>query len=209
MKRLSKLIISVAAVTVAYAAMALSVMATDTVTGKYNALTGDVTLGDVVSSGDQQTLLVLTEDASIVTTDIIAQLDQSASIKSFILDAGLTSGIYYIRMGGTTGTVQTGTLIISGGDVTTVTITVGDADLDGVVAANDVGYVLRCANAETTNKGSCGVEKTRADDNETVVIGDANLDGEVAANDVGYVLRYVNSEITRTGKCGNQIEVLE
>ena len=210
MKKLSKLIISVGAIAVASVSMALSAMAADTLTGTYDVESGVVTLTGVVSSGDQQTLLVLTEDASIVTADVIAQVDQAASITTFVLDSGITSGTYYIRMGGTDGTIQTGILTISGGgDVETVTIIVGDANLDGEVAANDVGYVLRYANAETTRIGNCGVEKTKADDNETVIVGDANLDGEVAANDVGYVLRYANAETTRIGNCGTQIEVLE
>ena len=210
MKKFTKIMLSVAAVTAVSTAMAISAMAEDTVTGAYTADTGVVTLDGVVSSGDQQTLLVLTEDAATVTESIIAQIDQDAAISQFVLPANIESGTYYIRIGGTDGTIQTGTLTIGsqGGDVETVTIIVGDANLDNTIDSSDVGYVLRYSNDLRTRIGKAGQEETKADDKSTVIVGDANLDNTIDSSDVGYVLRFSNDLRTRIGKAGTEIEVV-
>ena len=213
MKKFTKLMLAAAAVAAVSTAMAVSAMADDTVTGTYDATTGVVTLEGVVSSGDQQTLLVLTEDTDVTeeNTNIIAQIDQAGMIESFKLPQGLGTGTYYIRMGGTNGTIQTGTLTISGGggDVETVTIIIGDANLDGSVTALDVGNVLRYSNKYTTRIGHAGEVKVKASDNSNVIIGDANLDGSVTALDVGNVLRYSNKYTTRIGHAGETVEVIK
>lgn len=211
MKNLSKLIISIGAVAVASAALALSALAVDTVNGTYDPKTGVVTLDPFDSTGDQQTLLVLTEDVEAITSensDVIAQVDQDTSITSFVLEENLTSGTYYIRIGGTNGEIRTGTLTIGSG-VDTVTIKVGDANLDDLINASDVGYIMRCSNKYTTRIGNAGESRIKASDNSEVVIGDANLDGNINASDVGYVMRYSNKYTSRTGNSGEEIEVLK
>jgi len=209
MKKFTKFMLSVAAVTAVSATMAVAAMAADTVTGTYDPATGNVALDGVVSSGDQQTLLVLTEDADTVTEAIIAQIDQDASISSFVLPASLTEGTYYIRIGGTDGTIQKGTLTISGGgDVQSVTIIVGDANLDNTIDSSDVGYVLRYSNNLRTKIGKAGETKTKVDDSSTIIVGDANLDSTIDSSDVGYVLRYSNNLRTKIGKAGTEISVV-
>ena len=209
MKKFTKIMLSVAAVAAVSTAMAISAMAEgDTVTGTYAPETGVVTLDGVVSSGDQQTLLVLTENAATVTEGIIAQIDQDAAISQFVLPASIESGTYYIRIGGTDGTIQHGTLTIGGqgGEVETVTIIVGDANLDSNINASDVGYVLRYANKFTSRIGNAGEEKEKVDGTK-VIVGDANLDSNINASDVGYVLRYANKFTSRIGNAGETIEV--
>ena len=209
MKKFTKLMLSAATVAAVSATMAVAAMAADTVTGTYDPANGNVALDGVVSSGDQQTLLVLTEDAATVTEGIIAQIDQDASISKFVLPAGLTEGTYYIRIGGTDGTIQTGTLTISGGsDVETVTIKIGDANIDGNITSADVGYVLRYSNEYTTRIASAGQERTKADDKSAIKIGDANLDGNITSADVGYVLRYSNEYTSRIASAGQEISVI-
>ena len=159
MKKFTKFMLSVAAVTAVSATMAVAAMAADTVTGTYDPTTGNVALDGVVSSGDQQTLLVLTEDAETVTEAIIAQIDQDASISSFVLPASLTEGTYYIRIGGTDGTIQKGTLTISsGGGVETVKLIIGDTSGDGVLDSTDVGHLQRYSVGYTNRIGSAGQE---------------------------------------------------
>lgn len=207
MKNLSKLIISVCAVAVASATMALSAMADETIKGTYDPKTGVVTLDPFESTGDQQTLLVLTEDAETVTADKIAQVDQDDSITSFVLDEGLTEGTYYIRIGGTNGTIRTGTLVISGsGDYDTEEITIGDADLNGAINASDVGYILRFSNGYTDRIKFAGTTRENVN-GEEVIIGDADLNATINASDVGYVLRCSNGFTDRIKEAGKKIEV--
>lgn len=145
MKNFTKFMLSAAAITAVSAAMAVSAMAA--VGGSYDAATGKVTLTGVESSGDQQTLLVLTEDAATVTEGIIAQIDQDTAISEFVLPSGIESGTYYVRIGGTNGTIQTYTLTIGsgggGGESGQVTVLVGDIDGDGDVTSSDSVIALR------------------------------------------------------------------
>jgi len=150
MKKFTKIMLSVAAVTAVSTAMAISAMADDTVTGTYASETGVVTLDGVVSSGDQQTLLVLTEDAATVTESIIAQIDQDASISQFVLPANLESGTYYIRIGGTDGTIQTGTLTIGSQGGSTHEVLIGDVDQNGRVTSGDASLVLTLVAGKNT-----------------------------------------------------------
>ena len=153
MKKFTKIMLSVAAVTAVSTAMAISAMADDTVTGTYASETGVVTLDGVVSSGEQQTLLVLTEDAATVTESIIAQIDQDAAISQFVLPASIESGTYYIRIGGTDGTIQTGTLTIGGGSEpggSTHEVLIGDVDQNGRVTSGDASLVLTLVAGKNT-----------------------------------------------------------
>ncbi|MGN0183305.1 MAG: hypothetical protein ACI4DP_13000 [Candidatus Ornithomonoglobus sp.] len=213
MKRFSKLILSVAAVSAVSAAMAISAMAADTLSGTYNAETGEVTLTGAVATGASQTLLVLNNNADSVTADDIAQIDQvdeeGYTFTSFKLQSGLETGTYYIRIGGD-GSIQTGTLTIGGGTggVETVTLIVGDANLDGAADITDVGYILRAANFETSRISHVGEVFTKAADNSQVIVGDANLDGAADITDVGYILRAANFETSRISHVGESIEVI-
>ena len=157
MKKFTKLMLSVAAITAVSSAMAISAMAVDTITGNYDSDTGVVTLEGAPDFTGDKTLLVLTEDTTVTAENagaIIAQIDQDAEITTFQLATGIESGTYYIRMGGD-GSVYTGTLTIGstqpgdepgdepGGDVQTVTIMIGDIDKNSRVTIADVTALAR------------------------------------------------------------------
>ena len=211
MKKFTKIMLSVAAVTAVSTAMAISAMAEDTVTGTYAPETGVVTLDGVVSSGDQQTLLVLTEDAATVTEGIIAQIDQDAAISQFVLPANIESGTYYIRIGGTDGTIQTGTLTIGsqgGGDAETVTIIVGDVDAGGDIGGRDGVFLARYLADYTTNIGDAGVEKD-VPGGSKIIIGDVDAGGDIGGRDGVFLARYLADYTTNIGDAGKEAQVLK
>ena len=218
MKKFTKIMLSVAAVTAVSTAMAISAMAEDTVTGTYDNATGIVTLDGVVSSGAQQTLLVLNNDATTVTETDIAQIDQDESISQFVLPAGLADDgdpevTYYIRIGGSEGGIQTGTLVLNasgdepGGN--TVTMTIGDVNGDSEVGAGDALFIARYNATFTTSIGNVGKKYTKADNSGDYTIGDVNGDNEVGAGDALFVARYNATFTTSIGSVCQTIDVVE
>ena len=150
MKKLSKIMLSAAAAAVVTAAMAVTAMAADSITGTYDNETGVVTMEGVVGSGASQTLLVFKNAAEEITSNDIAyinQIDNSGTFSTFMLAAGLKSAAasesvtYYIKVGGTDGTVQTGTLTIAGDAPATVTIKIGDATGEGEINMIDIARI--------------------------------------------------------------------
>ena len=150
MKKLSKIMLSVAAASVVTAAMAVTAMAADTITGTYDNETGVVTMEDVIGSGASQTLLVLNNDAEDINSASIAyinQIDNSGTFPTFTLAAGLKPATaseavkYNIKVGGTDGSVQTGTLTIAGDAPATVTIIIGDVNGDGFADVDDINAI--------------------------------------------------------------------
>ncbi len=202
MKKLSKTIFSIAAVTAVSAVMAASAMA---MSASY--ADGVVTLTDVDATGDSQTLLVLSENADTVTEGIIKQIDQKDDGTKFgaVTVGDLVDGTYYVRVGGTDGTLQTAEFTVGtqGGEdpvVETIDIYIGDANLDNAIDSLDVGNVLRYTNKETTRVGRSGEKYKYAADETIFYVGDANVDGAIDSLDVGNILRYANKETTRIGK---------
>ena len=217
MKKLSKIILSVAAATVVTAAMAVTAMAADTITGTYDNDTGVVTMEGVVGSGASQTLLVFKNAAEEITSNDIAyinQIDNSGTFSTFTLAAGLkpaTAGesvTYNIKVGGTDGSVQTGTLTIAGDAPATVTIVIGDVNGDDEVTAADITRIGRYILEKATGTGNAGQTRTKPD-NTPVVIGDATGDGDVTAADITRVGRYILQKATGTGNAGQEVEVLD
>ena len=213
MKKFTKIMLSVAAATAVSAAMAVSAMAA--VEATYDSASGVVTLTGVESSGDQQTLLVLSENKDVVTEDIIKQIDQDTSIATFVLEKGITSGTYYIRIGGTNGTIQECTLTIGtepgpgpGPGGNTKTLTIGDVNGDGEVGAGDALFIARYNAQYKTNIGAVGTSYDKADSGKYVV-GDVNGDGEVGAGDALFVARYNAQYKTNIGQVGTTVEVVE
>lgn len=130
MKKLTKIMLSLAAASALTAAMAVTAMAENhVVTGSYNNETGLVTLNDVLGSGKSQTILVLDSNEDIA---YINQIDNNSTFPSFMLEAGLKAKApvtYNIKIGGSDKSLQTGTLTIEA-DAKTVTIKFGDIDQD-------------------------------------------------------------------------------
>lgn len=194
---------SVAAVSAVTAAMAVSAMAADTITGTYDKETGKVTIENVTSTGTSQTLLVLKNDAATVAAEDIAQIDQrddNASFTEFVLPAGIETGTYYIRVGGD-GNIQTGTLTISNGqggdDKKTIEIVIGDVDGSEDVDGDDVTALARAVVGLTGaayDNETVGTEYTAVDSSK-VVIGDVDGSEDVDGDDVTALARAV-AELT-------------
>ena len=99
MKKVTKLFLSVAAISALAAGLATSAMA---MTASYDATAGTVTItaeeGDLVASSEK-TLLILNNDAVTVTEADIVQIDQSEDIAEVPVGE-LADGTYYVRVGG-------------------------------------------------------------------------------------------------------------
>ena len=223
MKKLSKIILSVAAATVVTAAMAVTAMAADTITGTYDNETGVVTMEGVIGSGASQTLLVFKNAAEEITSNDIAyinQIDNSGTFSKFTLAAGLKpakageSVTYNIKVGGTDGTVQTGTLTIAGDAPATVTIIIGDANSDKAINMTDVNRIVRYIRDDQVSSkatGDTGKIKTKPDGNE-IIVGDANSDKAINMTDVNRIVRYIRDDQVSskaTGDTGLIVDVLD
>jgi hypothetical protein len=160
MRKLSKVMLSVAAVFAMTAAISVAAMAEDTITGSYDNATGLVTMDGVISSGKSQTILVLGGDEG---EDIayINQIDNNGTFSTFYLNAGLQSSepvTYNIKIGGTDKSLQTGTLTIV---QNTVTIVLGDVTQDNKANVNDInaiGKYIANRNKPGTGTGQTGVQ---------------------------------------------------
>ena len=229
MKKLSKIMLSVAAASVVTAAMAVTAMAADTITGTYDNETGVVTMEGVIGSGASQTLLVLNNDAEDINSASIAyinQIDNSGTFSTFTLAAGLKpataseSVTYYIKVGGTDGTVQTGTLTIEATTptVTTITIKFGNIDLDAKSRINlsDVialqQYVAKINNTSNANVNTTYTVVSGLDEVETFKLGNIDLDAKSRINlsDVIALQQYV-AKISNTSNAnvGKSVEVVD
>jgi len=225
MKKLSKIMLSVAAASVVTAAMAVTAMADDTITGTYNNDTGEVTMNGVIGSGASQTLLVLKnvaedESSSDIANDIayINQIDNNGTFSTFVLDAGLKptkageSVTYNIKIGGTDGKVQTGTLTIAGDAPATVTIVIGNVSGDetGTINVLDLTQLGRKVKGFTTNIGQSGQVKTKAEGG-TITIGNVSNDdaGTINVLDLTQLGRKVKGFTTNIGQSGQTVEVLK
>ncbi|MGN0162225.1 MAG: hypothetical protein ACI4EA_01410, partial [Candidatus Ornithomonoglobus sp.] len=148
MKRFSKLILSVAAVSAVSAAMVISASAE---MGASYA-DGVVTLTDVTASTTgSQTLLVLDKvGLTTVVAGNIKQIDQKDDNTSFstVTVGALADGTYEVRVGGD-GTVQKATFTVGGGSdqpgAETITLTVGNVDDNTTINMNDGLKVARYA----------------------------------------------------------------
>ncbi|MCH5213215.1 MAG: dockerin type I repeat-containing protein [Oscillospiraceae bacterium] len=206
MKRFSKFMLSVAAVSAVTAAMAVSAMAAD-VTATYDTEVDDGTVNITVvdGTGASQTLLVLNNDATaVVEADIeqIGQKDDGASFTEFKLPAGIYADLaegqsktYYIRIGGSNGSMQKGTLTISkGGEIPTVKLLIGDVNGDTDVDPDDAVEILRYS-----------VGATELTDEQMLKAGYCDNDPDVDAEDAVCILRYaVGSE--GSGNAGIEME---
>ncbi len=212
MKKLSKTILSIAAVSAVSAVMAASAMA---MTASYDA--GSVTLAGVEATGDSQTLLVLSEDADTVTEAIIKQIDQKDDGSSFatVTVGDLAVGTYYVRVGGSNGTLQKAEFTIGeqGGEVDppageTESIIVGDVNLNGSITSADTSFLARQQAKFTVNIGKVGEHRTAADGTD-VIIGDVNLNGSITSADTSFLARQQAKFTVNIGKVGETVNVIK
>lgn len=210
MKKLSKTLLSVAAVTAVSAAMAASAMA---MTATYDAETGVVTLSEVASTGDSQTLLVVGGDsvAATVNTDDIKQIDQDDTGASFttVPVGQLADGTYEVRIGGD-GQIQRATFTVGdvepGGDEKTIII--GDVNWTEDVDALDALSVARYAAKATTLTDRTGEIYQVAGSEDTYTIGDVNTSGDVDALDALSVARYAAKATTMIDNAGQSVTIV-
>lgn len=210
MKKLSKTLLSVAAVTAVSAAMAASAMA---MTATYDAETGMVTLSDVASTGDSQTLLVVGGDSvgATVATEDIKQIDQDDTGVSFatVPVGQLDDGTYEVRIGGN-GEIQRATFNVGGvqpgGE--TKTIMVGDVNWTEDVDALDALAVARYAAKATTLTEKTGEVYQVAGSEDTYTIGDVNTSGDVDALDALSVARYAAKATTMIDNAGQSVTIV-
>jgi hypothetical protein len=208
MKKLTKIMLSLAAAATVTAAMAVTAMAVDTITGTYDNTTGQVTMDGVIGSGKSQTILVLDSNEDIA---YINQIDNNGQFSTFMLAAGLQSTTpvtYNIKIGGTDKSLQTGTLTIAADAPATVTIIIGDADGNGKINMTDVNRIGRYVTKKTTGTGLTGQEKTKTDGTK-YIIGDADGNSKINMTDVNRVGRYVTKKTTGTGNTGQEVVVLD
>lgn len=198
MKKLSKTLLAVAAVSAVSMAMAASAMA---MTAEYDPESGNVTLSDVNATGASQTLLVVNGEGTSVTTDnandVVEQIDQKddSTVFATVPVGELTDGTYEVRIGGTDGTIQTATFKVGeqpGGE--TKTIMIGDADLSGRILMNDATYIATKSLYQDTDENAnigkvytyvSGLDEAPADGK--IMIGDSDLSGRILMNDATYV----------------------
>ena len=160
MKKLTKTFLSVAAVSALTAAMAASAsaMTAEYVPGVDGAV-NTVALKDVANSGASQTMIILNQDAQTVESTMVKAIDQKddSTVFTSVPVGDLTDGTYYVRIGGTDGNIQTATFTV-GQAVETEIITIGDANLDGVVGMDDATSIatksVGLSSEDNTNVGT-------------------------------------------------------
>jgi hypothetical protein len=197
MKRFTKTLLSVAAVSAVSAAMAVSAMA---MTATYDPATGKVTLSGIEDTGASQTLLILDKDATTVAEGDIVQIDQKDDGTAFaeVPVGTLTGATYYVRVSGTNGNLQKTTF--SATSVQTKEILIGNTNTDTVVDGSDAGQVARFASGGSKT-GNAGKEETLADGSGTILIGNTNTDTVVDGSDAGQIARFASGG-SKTGNAG-------
>lgn len=198
MKRFTKTLLSVAAVSAVSAAMAVSAMAMSATYAD-----GKVTFSNITDTGASQTLLILNKDATTVAEGDIVQIDQKDNNENFngvaVPVGELADGTYYVRIGGTNcPTLQTFTLEVKSTSVETKEIVIGDASGDKQLKSGDSTMILRYVGGSSKNHGDTGIKYKKLAGGEHIV-GDANGDGFIKSGDSTMVLRYVGGSPKNKG----------
>ncbi len=213
MKKLSKTLLAVAAVSAVSAAMAVSASA---MTASY--ADGTVTLADVNASGDQQTILVLSSNDTVVEEGNIKQIDQKEGTFESVPVGTLTDGTYYVRVGGTDGSLQTAEFKVGNDDPNppapaTETITVGDIDgADGIDGTDSIMMARYIAKSDKA-KGNAGAVKVLAAAagelavGADVIVGDVDFADGIDGTDSIMVARYIAKSEKAKGHTGETITV--
>ena len=201
MKKLSKTLLAIAAVSAASMAMTASAMA---MTADY--ANGVVTLSGIEDTGASQTLLIVPEGTETATEENIYQIDQKDAVdgvngsfngKEIKLDVSkLTEGATYeVRIGGTTaGTIQSTTFTVGAVEPGNITIVIGDVDDDKKATSSDAAKIAS-AEVGMTAEGyndAVGAEYTVVSgiDAETVKIGDVDLDNNATSTDAAKIASF-------------------
>lgn len=209
MKKLSKTLLAIAAVSAASMAMTASAMA---MTADY--ADGTVTLSDVKATGASQTLLIVNEEGVTVdssnASDVVEQIDQKDDGTSFasVPVGTLADGTYEVRIGGTDGSMQKTTFTVGEVEPGEKTIMIGDVDESDVINSLDVTFVARYVGKATENIGNVGQTMTVSGDDKTITIGDVDESSAVNSLDVTFVARYVGKATENIGQVGQTVTVV-
>lgn len=227
MKKLSKTLLAIAAVSAASMAMTASAMA---MTADY--ANGVVTLSGIEDTGASQTLLIVPEGTETATEENIYQIDQKDAVdgvngsfngKEIKLDVSkLTEGATYeVRIGGTTaGTIQSDTFTVPGGEGPgdeTITVMIGDANRNGGLLINDASAIAtKLASNDTAQNAEVGKTYTyvsgleTAPESGTIMIGDANCNGGLLINDASAIAtKLASNDTAQNANVGVNVEVRE
>ncbi len=179
MKKLSKTLFAIAAVSAASMAMTASAMA---MTATY--ADGTVTLNDVKATGDSQTLLIVNgEGVTVDSTNankVVEQIDQKddGTVFESAIVGELADGTYEVRIGGSDGSMQKITFTVGDAPSTTKDITIGDIDGMYGVDSDDLTALARALvslKGEAYGNEEVGITYTVNSDGSTITIGD--IDG--------------------------------
>ena len=211
MKKLTKTFLSVAAVSALTAAMAASASA---MTAAYvpgaDGAVNTVTLTDVANSGASQTMIILNQDAQVVESTMVEAIDQKddSTVFTSVPVNALDDGTYYVRIGGTDGSMQRATFTV-GQVAETETITIGDVNGNTTIESAD-GTALARYNAKFENGiGNVGVVRTKSDNSGTVLIGDVNGNTTIESADGTALARYNAKFENGIGNVGQTVEVIK
>lgn len=199
MKKLTKTFLSVAAVSALTAAMAASASAmTATYVPGAEGAVNTVTLTDVANSGASQTMIILNQDAQVVESTMVEAIDQKddSTVFTSVPVNALDDGTYYVRIGGTDGSMQTATFTVgeTDPDVPTKEIMIGDVTGDKAIDTSDAVFVARANAKFTENIGDATKLAKTADGNE-IMIGDVTGDKAIDTSDAVFVAR-TNAKFT-------------
>lgn len=211
MKKLTKTLLSVAAVSALTAAMAASASA---MTATY--ADGTVTLADITATGASQTMIILNDDATTITdTTIVKAIDQKDDGSSFttVPVGTLADGTYYVRIGGSEGTMQKVSFTV--GEVTppageTEEIKIGDVNSDTLCNMSDATAIAqKSVGVSTEQNTKVGTERTTTD-GTPIKVGDVNSDTLCNMSDATAVAqKSVGVSTEQNTKVGTTVEVLK
>lgn len=216
MKKLSKTLLAIAAVSAASMAMTASAMAMDA-----SYADGVVNVDNISEKGASQTLLVVPKGTETVTEEDIYQIDQKDGTvevpatfvgENIMLDVSkLTPGATYeVRIGGTNGTIDVAEFTVPGGDPgdQTITIMIGDVDESNAINSLDVAFVARYAGDATENIGNVGQTMAVSGEDRTITIGDVDDSSAINSLDVTFIARFAGDATENIGQVGQTVTVV-
>lgn len=211
MKKLSKTLLSIAAVSAVSAALAASAMAAD-LTADYTAgeTNGSVAIGEIGAHGDQITMLIVKGETGTEATEAnIVAIDQTgdATTLATVPVKKLEDGTYEVRIGGTEGEIQKVTFTVGDTPIEGTDIVIGDVNFQDGVNGTDGVMIARYIAKSTKNSGYTGEEYTKTADNSTVVIGDVNFQDGVNGTDGVMVARFIARSTKNSGSTGETVTV--
>lgn len=205
MKKFTKLFLSCTAVAALAAAMGTAAMAAPIAT----YADGTLTLSGVEATGDQQTIVVLTEDATTVTEELVLAVDQQGETFTTVkLDANqidAENNTYYVRIGGTDGSIQKTTF----GKAASTRL-LGDVDNNGTIETADASQIALKTVGRTSSKADFTVKETQlsadTDDNGYIETADAL---QVALFSVNRPTKVIDGQKTISDKVNQEIKEAE